>query len=165
MLRDQGRLEGARLQAAGYLAPEHRTYLAGIEARLREAGLAEEFHYHGTLDRAEKVAFLRGLSLLSVPSPYVEPKGLYLLEAMACGVPVVQPGHGAFPEMIERTGGGVLFEPRNVRSLADAILALYDDPARAVELGRRGAEGVARHFGVRLMAERVLEVWQGLRAA
>ena len=165
LLRDEGRLQGARLEAAGYLAPEHRTYLAGIEARMKQAGLGEEFRYRGTLDRAGKIAFLRGLSLLSVPSPYVEPKGLYALEALACGVPVVQPRHGAFPEMIERTGGGLLFEPGDVRGLADAILALHDDPTRAAELGRRGAEGVTRHFGVRLMAERVREIWQGLRAA
>jgi len=164
-LRGEGHLAGARLEAAGYLAPEHRRYLAGIEARMREAGLGAEFHYRGTLERVEKIAFLRGLSLLSVPSPYVEPKGLYLLEAMACGVPVVQPRHGAFPELVERTGGGVLFEPGDIGSLADAILALQRDPTRAAEMGRRGAEGVARHFGVSLMAERVLEIWQGLAAA
>jgi glycosyltransferase involved in cell wall biosynthesis len=165
LLRSEGRLQGARLLCAGYLAPEHRAYLAGIEARMKEAGLTAEFEYRGTLDLPEKIAFLRELGLLSVPSPYAEPKGLYLLEALACGVPVVQPGHGAFPEILERTGGGLLFAPGDVRSLADAILALHDDPARAVEMGRRGAEGVARHFSVRLMAERVLEIWQGLGAA
>lgn len=162
LLRAEGRLPGARLQVAGYLAPEHRAYLAGIEARMGEAGLAGEFEYRGTLDRAQKFSFLRELSLLSVPSPYVEPKGLYLLEALACGVPVVQPRHGAFPEMIELTEGGLLFEPGDVRSLADAILALHDDAPRAAELGRRGALGVARHYGVGLMARRVLDIWQGL---
>jgi len=164
-LRAAGRLEGARLEAAGYLAPEHRPYLAGIEARMREAGLGAEFRYHGTLDRARKISLLREMSLLSVPSPYAEPKGLYALEAMACGVPVVQPAHGAFPEMIERTGGGILFEPGDVDSLAGAILSLHGDAPRAAELGRRGAEGVARHYGSRLMAERVMEIWQGLAAA
>ena len=65
--------------------------------------------------------------MLSVPSPYVEPKGLYLLEAMANGVPVVQPRHGAFPEMVERTGGGVLFEPGDPDALAEGILSLFRD--------------------------------------
>jgi glycosyltransferase involved in cell wall biosynthesis len=165
MLRAEGRLAGAKLQAAGYLAPEHRAYLAGVEARMAEAGLAAEFEYRGTLDLAEKTAFLRELSLLSVPSPYVEPKGLYLLEALACGVPVVQPRHGSFPEMIALTEGGLLFEPGDPRALADAILALHDDAPRAAEMGRRGAQGVARHYGVGLMAGRVLDVWRGLASA
>ena len=101
-------LPPSRLVAAGYLPPEHKPYLEGIAERLRVAGLGDEFVYRGTVDRAKKVQFFHDIDVLSVPSPYHEPKGLYLLEAMACGVPVVQPNHGAFPELIARTGGGVL---------------------------------------------------------
>jgi glycosyltransferase involved in cell wall biosynthesis len=145
---------------AGYLAAEHKAYLAGIEARVREWGLEAELRYHGSLERAEKIAFLRTIDVLSVPSPYAEPKGLYLLEAMACGVPVVAPRHGAFPEMLDRTGGGLLFEPNDPSSLAGRVLALADDQARAAELGRRGAAGVRRHYTVGRMAERALEVYE-----
>ena len=98
--------------------------------------------------------------MLSVPSPYAEPKGLYVLEAMGNGVPVVQPRHGAFPEMLARTGGGLLFAPKDPSDLADQILALARDPARAAELGRRGAEGVRRHYTVGRMAERTVEVYE-----
>ena len=55
--------------------------------------------------------FLQGLDVLSVPTTYREPKGLYVLEALANGVPVVQPRHGSFPELIEATGGGLLVNP------------------------------------------------------
>ena len=85
----RARPRGMRLAAAGYLAPEHRGYLAGIAARFAEWGLEGEFRYHGVPDRAEKIAFLQGLDALSVPSPYAEPKGLYLLEALANGIPCV----------------------------------------------------------------------------
>jgi glycosyltransferase involved in cell wall biosynthesis len=96
--------------------------------------------------------------VLSVPSPYAEPKGLYLLEALAAGVPVVQPKHGAFPELLETTRGGLLFEPGDVRDLAERLLELQRDPARRAELGRRGAEAVRRHYSAARMAERTLEV-------
>ena len=158
-LRREMGLEGARLEVAGYLAPEHRRYLTEVEASLEKAGLRAEFRYHGTLDRAAKIAFLRSLDVLSVPSPYAEPKGLYLLEAMANGVPWVQPRHGAFPEMLEKTGGGLLFEPQNVRSLAEQLLVLARDRERAADLGQRGAEGVRRHYTSARMAERTLEVF------
>ena len=149
----------ARLEIAGYLAPEHRDYLATIERQLAQWGLGAEVHYRGVLDRAAKVAFFRSVDVLSVPSPYVEPKGLYLLEAMASGIPVVQPRHGAFVEMIANTGGGLLVDPGNPAAFAEALRRLRDDPALAADLGRRGAEGVRRHYDAGRMAERAIEVY------
>ena len=148
-----------RLEAAGYLAPEHRDYLDGIERKMKDAGLADEFHYRGVLDCVQKIDFLRSLDILSVPSTYDEPKGIFLLEAMACGVPVVQPRRGAFPEILEKTGGGILVEPDDAASLAEGILSLWKDPAQRAELGRRGAQGVAEHYSVQRMTARALEVY------
>ena len=103
-------VESARLEVAGYLAPDQQKYLKDAERTLANAGFAGELQYRGALDRQQKIEFLRGLDVFSVPTVYVEPKGLFLLEAMACGVPVVQPRHGAFPEMLAQTSGGLLVE-------------------------------------------------------
>jgi glycosyltransferase involved in cell wall biosynthesis len=127
---------------------------------LGEAGLANEFVYRGTLDRAKKIRFFHDVDVLSVPSPYHEPKGLYVLEAMACGVPAVQPNHGAFPEIIARTGGGVLARSESGADVADAILELWKDRPRAKEIGRRGAGGVRAHYTVAHMADDVLKAYQ-----
>jgi len=159
-LRREMGSHGATFDAAGYLAPEHRGYLRDIEKRMRDAGLASEFRYRGELDRAHKIGFLRSLDLMSVPCTYDEPKGLSVLEAMANGVPVVQPRRGAFPEMLARTGGGVLFEPDDAGSLAQAIHALCKDRGQLAELGRRGAAGVRAHYGVAQMAARALDVYR-----
>ncbi|HET7292482.1 MAG TPA: glycosyltransferase family 4 protein [Vicinamibacteria bacterium] len=159
MLRLERGLPPARLEAAGYLAPEHKAYLAGVEGRLNEAGLAGEFRYHGAVDRAGKLAFLRRLDVFSVPSPYAEPKGLYVLEALASGVPCVEPRHGAFPEILGRAGGGLLFTPGDPGDLAARILELAQDPELAARLGQAGAAGVRRHFSSGRMAERTLEVY------
>ncbi len=75
-------------------APSTSRYLAGIERQMREWGLGDEFRYHGAVDRSQKIDFLRSLDVLSVPGPYPDPKGTYLLEAMATGTPVVQPRCG-----------------------------------------------------------------------
>jgi glycosyltransferase involved in cell wall biosynthesis len=160
VLRQKRGLPPARLEAAGYLGPEFKRYLRSIERDLQSWGLGGEFHYRGTLNREEKIRFLQGLDVFSVPSAYAEPKGLYLLEAMACGVPFVQPRHGAFPEILARTGGGVLFKPDNIEILADAIFALWKDPARREELGRNGAEGARRHFSVARMASETAAVFE-----
>jgi glycosyltransferase involved in cell wall biosynthesis len=160
ILRTEKGLPPSRLLAAGYIAPEHKPYLEKISESLRAAGLGGEFVYRGAVDRATKVRFFHEIDVLSVPSGYHEPKGLYLLEAMACGVPAVQPNHGAFPEIIGRTGGGVLAKSESGADVADAIYELWKDPARAAALGRAGAEGVRRHYTVQHMAAGVLKVYQ-----
>ncbi len=162
LLRQQKGLPRARLEAAGYLGAEHRDYLRGIELEMKAWGLADEFQYRGVLDRRRKIEFLRSLDVLSVPSTYAEPKGMYVLEAMACGVPVVQPRCGAFPEIIRKTKGGILAEANDLEGLAEGILSLWKNPSLAEELGRKGAEGVREHYSVSRMASRTLEVYNSL---
>ncbi len=149
----------ARLEVAGYLGPEYREYLKGIERQMADWGLAGEFNYRGTLDRAAKIEFLSGLDVFSVPAPCDEPKGLSVIEALAAGVPVVQPRRGAYTEMAERTGGGLLVEPGDAGALAGALHKIWKDPALAAQLGRDGAAGARQHYSVARMAERALEVY------
>jgi glycosyltransferase involved in cell wall biosynthesis len=164
-LRRETEFSGATLEAAGYLAPEHREYLKTIEEKMRDAGLGHEFKYRGVLDRHHKIDYLRNLDVLSVPSTYGDAKGLYLLEAMANGVPVVQPRHGSFTEIVRKTDGGLLVEPDSTAALADGILTLWKDRALVAELGRRGAAGVREHYSVERMAARALDVYSGVTAA
>lgn len=151
---------GTRLIAAGYLAPEHQGYLDAAHASLRHADLESEFQYRGEVDREAKVAFLQETDVLSVPTTYHEPKGLFLFEAMASGVPVVQPRHGAFPEIIQRTGGGVLVEPNDPQALSEGLAALRSDRSLVEALGKAGASGVRAHYSVHHMAEQVEAVYR-----
>ena len=152
----------SRLLVAGDPATDHSGYLRGIERRIRRWGLEDSFQYRGCLSRAEKIGFLQELDLLSVPACYDEPKGIYTLEAQACGVPVVQPRRGVFPEIIAATGGGLLVEPDAAADLARGILDLHGDPERAAELGRRGREGVREHYDARKMAAVTLRSYERL---
>jgi glycosyltransferase involved in cell wall biosynthesis len=161
-LRARPGVGASRVAAVGYLAPEHRGYLAAIQARASQWGFADDFTYRGALDRQHKLAFLQSLSVLSVPSPHGGQKGQFLLEAMASGIPVVQPRSDAFIEVVETTGGGVLVEPGNPEAIADGLLALWRDPDRRRELGARGYEGVRAHYSAARMVERTMEVYRRL---
>ena len=110
----------------------------------------------------EKLRFLRALDVLSVPVSYRAPKGAYVLEAWASGVPVVQPRIGAFPELIEETGGGLLCEVDNTPSLAAALERIIDCPAEAGEMGLRGRQAVYERFHSRRLAEETVAVYQQL---
>ena len=161
-LRERKDLGPLTLEAAGYLGPEYRTYLRDIEAKMRGWGLESEFHYHGELDRSAKGTFLRSLDVFSLPATYDEPKGLSVLEAMACGVPVVQPRRGSFIEMLQKTGGGLLVPPDDPAALADGLASILADPARRAALGATGAANVARHYTVARMADRAIEVYSAV---
>jgi len=152
------------LRAAGWLGDEHRPYLEEVRRRLEERGLGDAFRYEGEVSREEKIRFLQGLDVLSVPTVYREPKGLFVLEALANGVPVVEPAHGSFPEMIEATGGGLLVEPDSAEDLSRALDVLRRDPERARALGRVGRQAVTERFTDRAMAEsthRLYREWVG----
>ena len=164
-LRTRPGLGRSRLVVAGYLPPEHHSYLDAIRSRMADWGLADQFEYRGELDRTAKIAFLQGLDVMSVPATYEEPKGMFLLEAMASGVPVVQPRRGAFPEIVEQTGGGLLVEPDDEEALAEGLLTLWRDPDRAAALGQAGAAGVREHYSAGRMAEEVEAVYRSLLAA
>ena len=155
----------SRLVAAGYLAPEHRAYLDRAIAEMRDAGLADEFEYRGELDRDQKIAYLQSLDVLSMPATYAEPKGIFLFEAMAMGVPVVQPRRGAFPEIIETTGGGLIVDADDPEALASGLLEVWRDPVLAAALGAAGAAGVREHYSVARMTERVEAVYRDVIGA
>jgi glycosyltransferase involved in cell wall biosynthesis len=162
LLRHSNELPQARFEVAGYMAPDCKPYLNEIEADLRKAKLGDEFHYRGVLDRAEKIAFLRQLDVMSIPATYDEPKGVSLLEAMACGVPLVQPRRGGFTEIIEQTGGGLLVHADDPRSLADGICELYRNQKLAAELGAKGYRGVREHYTAAHMADKLLQAYQSV---
>jgi glycosyltransferase involved in cell wall biosynthesis len=96
---------------------------------------------------------------MSVPATYDEPKGVSLLEAMACGVPLVQPSRGAFTEIVQSTGGGILVDPDDPAQLAEGILKIARDRKLAEELGANGFRGVREHYSAAHMADRLLEAY------
>jgi glycosyltransferase involved in cell wall biosynthesis len=158
-LRQRAGFPAARLEAAGYLAPEHHGYLRDIEAKLQTAGYGAEFRYHGTLEREDKLRFLQSIDVFSMPTTFDESKGLSVLEALASGVPVVQPRIGSNIEMIEATGGGLFCEVNDAVSLADKLYELWRNPELARDLARRGFAGVREHYSVERMAERAISVY------
>ena len=152
------------IRAAGYLGNSDRPYLETINERVARWKQPDRFRYVGELPRAEKIAFLQGLDVMSLPTVYRESKGLSVLEAMANAVPVVLPAHGAFPEVIEQTGGGLLYDPQDPRALAAQLKRLLTHPAERAALGASGQQSVRRDFQAAEMAERTRELYQQVLA-
>ncbi|MBP85126.1 MAG: hexosyltransferase [Planctomycetaceae bacterium] len=157
-LKRRDTMQNVRLEIAGWLGENNRKYAEGEFDKLREAGLEDAFDYAGSIDRHAKIEFLQGLDVFSVPTTYCEPKGLFVLEALAAGVPVVQPAHGAFPELLEATGGGKLVPPNDPLALADELENSLLDPSARTELRQAGAHNVHQNHNADAMARKTLDV-------
>jgi glycosyltransferase involved in cell wall biosynthesis len=164
MLKKRGKVPRLKLHIGGSCGPGDEVFVKSLRRRLAEAGFIGEAAFFPNLTRVEKISFLDALTVFSVPANYGEAFGLYVIEAMAAGVPVVQPRSGAFPEIIEATGGGLLCEPEDPKSLADSIETLLLDHPRACALGEAGQIAVFERFSVAAMAEASLGAFAGLES-
>jgi glycosyltransferase involved in cell wall biosynthesis len=139
----------------GYLGEQHRPYFESLAVRGADWG--DRFEYVGSpATIAEKSAFFQSLDVLSVPTAFLEPKGLYVLEALANGVPVVQPAHGAFPELVERTGGGWLTPPGDAPRLAETLLEALEQHDERRRRAEAGYAAVRTLYSPRSLAEATL---------
>ncbi len=154
-----------RLKIGGASTAGDEPFIAQMKSRLEKAGLTARVEWLPNLSREGKIEFLRGLSIFSVPAVYAEAFGLYVIEAMACGIPVVQPDAAAFPEIIAAGGGGVCVRPRDPKALAESWRTLLADPARREKLGREGRLSVEKHFSVGRMTEQFLHLAERLTRA
>ena len=149
-----------QLKVAGYLGKKDEPYLEQLIKQVETWGLSEAFDYWGEVDRHQKIDFLNGIHVLSVPTTYKESKGLFILEALANGVPVVQPRHGSFPELIAATGGGILVDAESPDAIAEGIRQLMNDQDYREQLGQQGKEAIHHGFSDDVMAEATLAVYQ-----
>jgi glycosyltransferase involved in cell wall biosynthesis len=157
-----GEFPNLRLLAGGYVSRAYQTYLDGIRKTIKENGLEGRVKLLGTLERPEKLNFFRQIDVFSVPAPYREPKGISILEALAAGVPVVQPDHGAYPEWINETQGGLLCRPHDSADLAEKLAVLLRDAELCRQLGQQGRRGIFEKFSAERMTASTLDIMRKL---
>jgi glycosyltransferase involved in cell wall biosynthesis len=159
-LRQRDRVKNVKLRVGGSSGPADQVFVEALRKQLAAAGVLNDVEFCPNLTRSAKLNFLRSLSVFSVPARFGEAFGLYLLEALAAGVPVVQPRTAAFPELIEATSGGLLCEPENAKALADKLEELLLAPERLRALGEAGRRAVFKSFTAEVMAAESLKAYQ-----
>jgi glycosyltransferase involved in cell wall biosynthesis len=151
-LRQTADAPPCRLRVSGWLGENNRPFFSEQMDKVCRAGFGDDVEHVECPTHVDKVRFLQSLDVLSVPTTYREPKGIYILEALANGVPVVQPRHGSFPELIAATGGGLLVEPNDADALAQGIRQLLEDVPLRRRLGEDGQKAVRSRFTAEQMA-------------
>ena len=158
-LRQRTETANARLLIAGWLGADYRPQVEDLFQQLSETCGPDCFEFQGTVTRSEKRALFADIDVLSVPTTFLEPKGLYVLESLAAGTPVVQPNHGIFPELMESTGGGLLCKPNDPQDLADRLFELLTDESRRRELGSTGQDNVLKRHTTAVAAGALQQIY------
>lgn len=161
-LKKNPRLQNLKLRATGGQLGADVGFVRGLKNELAKHGIEQDAEFLEGFDAEHRSDFLRSLTVLSVPAPQGESFGMFITEALAEGVPVVQPRVAAFPEVVEATGGGVLYNADEPGALASALESLLLDPDRARDLGRRGHDAVFENFGIDKMAEGFAAVYEAM---
>ena len=150
-----------RLRVGGGCGPGDEEFVQQVRQKLSAAGALNEVEFFPNVDREGKIRFFESIDFLSVPARCSEAFGLYLVESMAAGVPVVQPRRSASPEIIERGGGGIVCDD-TVEALASAFVSLAKSPERRAALSAEARNAAREHFSVNAMTRGILEVVRGL---
>ena len=153
-------VDNLELHVAGYLGKKDKPYFEELVKQINNWGLQDSFVHYGEVTRTQKIDFLNRLHVFSVPTVYRESKGLSILEALANGVPVVQPKHGSFPEMIKATEGGILVDPESAESVAEGIYQLFRDPSKRKQLGTNGKKIVHQNFSREKISQQLMRVFE-----
>ncbi len=164
-LRRRNRVPHLQLRIGGGCGAGDEAFVGGQKQKLSDAKILGDCVFAPNLSRAEKIAFYAACDVLSVPARQSEAFGLYVIESMAAGTPLVQPSVATFPELLEETGGGVLYAPNTAGALADALEPLLGDLPRLRMLGELGRRAVRDRFTDATMASGTVEGIQSLLGA
>lgn len=164
-LKKHDRFSDVHLHITGGSTAEDSKYIKDQKKKLEDLGLRTFSHFWEGFEGNHRMNFLSRMKIISVPVRNGEAFGIYLSEAMASGIPVVQPELGAFPEIINKSGGGVVYNPNNYQTLSEALIKLLDDEGRIEKLSLEARNSVENNFNINIQSEKLIEVYESIKKA
>jgi glycosyltransferase involved in cell wall biosynthesis len=162
-LKDREGYEDVKLILTGGSTGDDKHYISKLKKRINECGLEGRVEFQEDFEEEGRKEFFRKVSVVSVPVRIGEAFGLYLLESMASGVPVVQPALGAFPEIIKKSGGGLVYEPNQPVVLSDSLARILSEPHLLGSLSQSGYEGVHKYFDIFNHARELVNAYESVK--
>ena len=158
-LKKDPAFDDVKLILTGGSTGDDKALIKQVRQKLKQADLTEQVVFHDDFDGEGRHTFFSKVRLISVPVRNGEAFGLYLLESMASGVPVVQPSLGAFPEIVGKSGGGVIYENNSPETLALALKDLLIEDDQLQELSANARKGVEKEFNIYAQADKLIGIY------
>lgn len=153
---------GWKLKIAGGFTSDEKPFLKFILKKIKKAGLSGQVIFYEGFTNELKFGFLQSVDLLCYPVKRKEAFGMPLIEAMMMGIPVIAPDYGACPEIIQTTGGGLVYMPNNAPQLSEAIFHVMTDSALYDEMSKNAAANCNSHFSSAIQVEKMVAVYNSL---
>ena len=161
-LRSKPEFRNVKLRCSGGQTGDDKKFIEKQVKKLKRAGLLADVEFVEEYREKYLNQFFKPLTLLSVPVLKGEAFGLYQIESLACGVPLVQPALGAFPEIIEATKGGFTYSPNNADALANQLAEALNDKDNLKKISKEGRENVVKHFNSQILIKKMMKVYEGV---
>ena len=163
LLKKKAGFEDVKLILTGGSTGADTSYIKGLRKKLSRENLNDQVEIIEDFEETGRKSFFSKVSAISVPVRNGEAFGMYLLESMASGVPVVQPALGAFPEIVKLSGGGIIYEPNTPATLCEALAGLLSDPEKLNSLSVAARNGVEVSFNIHDHAKEMIKVYQNIQ--
>jgi glycosyltransferase involved in cell wall biosynthesis len=160
LLKKKKGFEDVKLNVTGGSTGDDTKYIKSLRKKLSQEKLEGEVEFHEIFEGPGRREFFKKISVLSVPVRNGEAFGMYLLEAMASGIPVVQPALGAFPEIISISEGGMVYQPNTPEKLCESLAELLSDSQRLNELCTNARKGVGTKFDIYDHAKAIVAIYE-----
>lgn len=154
--------EDVKLILTGGSTGDDKPLLKQVQKKLKKEKLLKQVEFHEDFDGEGRHEFFKKVKLISVPVRNGEAFGLYLLESMASGVPVVQPNLGAFAEIVNKSKGGIIYENNTAEELALTLKSLLSNEDKLQELSATGRKGVEKEFNIYTQADHLIRIYSQL---
>ncbi len=162
LLKKKPQFSDTLLKLSGGYTADDKKYVNKQLKKLKKAGLMNQVEIVEDYQTENRFRFFNQLSLLTVPVLKGEAFGTYQLESLACGIPLVQPDLGAFPEIISQTGGGVIYSPNTPEALAEKWAEMLQKPETLEQMSLEGSRNVREKFAIDVLSEQVLAIYKSL---
>jgi glycosyltransferase involved in cell wall biosynthesis len=160
LLKKQPGYEDVQLILTGGQTGDDKQFLKEIHRKIKSNSLESAVDFHNNFEGEGRREFFARTSMISVPVRNGEAFGIYIAEAMASGIPVIQPALGAFPEVLAKTGGGIIYGENTPEALSLALKKMIDDPAGLRQLSEDARRGVEKHLNINYLAHKLIETYQ-----
>jgi glycosyltransferase involved in cell wall biosynthesis len=162
LLKKDSSFKDTMLVITGGKTGDDDKFLRRIRKKIADASVQQYIEFHKDFEEDGRRDFFNKVSMVSVPVLEGEAFGLYILESITSGVPVVQPALGAFPEIIELAGGGITYQPNSPKELANSLAILLNDPEKLSELSRAGRKGIIEHFDLQDQTLKMVNLYKNI---
>jgi glycosyltransferase involved in cell wall biosynthesis len=150
------------LHVCGGYTGDDKPFISEQIKKIREHGFQKSVKIYPEFLGNKKLEFFANVDVISVPVRKYDGYGLYILEANGAGIPVAQPATGAFPEILEMTGGGLIYSPDSKEELVNTLVKLLNDRQLQKTLGETGKMNVKSKLSLETMSVALSDIYNRL---